>query len=288
MTNRGIVFVNPRSGPSDDTGDEIEGAFDDIEVVECDPGDVADCVTKAAKEGRPWIGIAGGDGTLRGGAERLLEVEGDTALVVVPAGTRNHFARQLGIETIEDSARAATTGQERAVDVGDVNGHAFLNNSSIGMYPKVVLRREAHERRMPKQVAQLVAVWEQVRHGHRFAATIDGESMRTWMVFVGNGRYGDGLLNLTERAAVDDNCLDVRVVRADRPLARTRVVAALLLGRLSKSPLLVRRTCDTVTVDVGRDTVEVALDGEVETITPPLIYRVRPGALHVLVPPAED
>ena len=65
MTNRGIVFVNPRSGPSDDTDDDIAGAFEEIEVVECDPGDVADRVASAAKDGRPWIGIAGGDGTLR-------------------------------------------------------------------------------------------------------------------------------------------------------------------------------------------------------------------------------
>src|SRR5947209_17229486 len=117
---------------------------------------------------------------------------------------------------------------------------------------------------MPKRVAQLVAMWEQVRHGHRFVATIDGQRERVWMVFVGNGRYGDGLLNLIERESLTDSCLDVRVVRADRPLARTRVLAALFTGRLSRSPLLERRTCEDVTIDVDRAAVEVALDGEVE------------------------
>lgn len=280
----GIVFVNPRSGSADDGS--LADAFDSSEVVACDPAKVAECVDAARADGRPWVGIAGGDGTLRAGAGRLLD--GTTPLLVVPAGTRNHFARQLGIETVDDAAGLTTGAEQRQVDVGDVNGCTFLNNSSIGLYPMVVLRREAHERRMPKQLAQLVAVWEQVRHGHRFTVSIDGARIRVWMVFVGNGRYGDGLLNLTTRESLDDTCLDVRVVRADRPLARTRVVAAVLLGRLSRSPLLDRRTCDTVTIDVDRATVDVALDGEVETLTPPLVYRVRPKALRVLVPPPPD
>lgn len=276
MTGDGVVFVNPRAGDGKD--DALFEAFSGHEIVESRPDDVPKRVSEAVSEGRPWIGVAGGDGTLRAAAERLLD--GPTSLLAVPAGTRNHFARQLGIATFDDAVRAVD-GPEQAVDVGAVNDRAFLNNSSIGMYPMVVLRREAHERRMPKHLAQLVAMWEQVRHGHRFTVSIDGMAMRVWMVFVGNGRYGEGLLNLTEREALDDNCLDLRVVRADRPFARTRVVVALLLGRLSRSPLLERRTCETVTITMDRARVDVAVDGEVVSLESPLVYRIRPRALRV-------
>jgi undecaprenyl-diphosphatase len=105
------------------------------------------------------------------------------------------------------------------------------------------------------------------------------------MVFVGNGRYGEGLIDLADRESLDSNELDVRVAVAEKPLARLRLLLALLFGRLARSELLERMTTSEVTIDIeGRGTVEVALDGEVERLETPLRYRSLKGELSVLVP----
>jgi undecaprenyl-diphosphatase len=279
----GIIFMNPAAGPDDLSADELRSRFEGHEVVECDPGEVAKRAGDAIGAGVDFIGVAGGDGTIRCVAEQL--VDSDVPLLPIPAGTRNHFAKDLGVCEIDDAVRAAS-GRVVRVDVGEVNGYRFVNNSSIGIYPQIVVRREAHERRLPKGIANIVAVWEQIRRrGQRFTVDVDGQPHRAWMVFVGNGRYGEGLIDLADRESLTENTLDVRVALGDKPAARLRLLLALLLGRLSKSKLLVDTTRPDVCIDIeGRTRVEVALDGEVETLETPLRYRSLEGALAVLVP----
>ena len=205
-------------------------------------------------------------------------------LLPVSAGTRNHFARDIGLGDLDAAASAAESGMVRMVDVGWVNDRCFINNSSIGLYPKIVIRREAHERRMPKALATVVAAFGQLRRNDRITVTIDDHRHDAWMVFVGNGRYGEGVLDLADRESIDDNALDVRIARADRPLARLRIVAALLLGRLASSQAIEQFTCTSTTLRVGRAEVEVALDGEVEAPGSPLAYTSDAASLPVLVP----
>lgn len=278
----GIVFMNPTSGP-DDTGDEVRERFSGHTVEETDVDNLAKQVNAAIEDRPDFIGVAGGDGTIRTVAQEL--VGGDVPLLAIPAGTRNHFAGDLCIDSIETAAAAVTTGTTRRIDVGRVNGHIFINNSSIGAYPKIVIRREIHEKRVPKRIANIVAAYEQLRHGRRLAITIDGDSLSIWLSFIGNGRYGDGLWDLADRETLDENVLDVRVVHADRPLARLRVVGALLLGRLARSPLITTHTTADVTIELNRAEVDVALDGEVEKLRPPLHYESIGRGLLVLVPP---
>ena len=236
----------------------------------------------SAIAGRPnFVAVAGGDGTLRAAAQGLLGT--GVPLLPIPGGTRNHFALAVGVCDLETAAKAAD-GPVRYFDVGEVNGRCFLNNSSVGLYPALVVRRESYERRMSKLRAQLSAAWEQMRHGRRFRLRMRGEWHRAWLVFVGNGCYGDHLLDFTDRESVGEGVLDIRLVLADRPLARTRVVLALLWG-LNASPLIVRDTCPAAELGLAVETVEVALDGEVERIEAPLRYSVRRGALAVRVPP---
>jgi undecaprenyl-diphosphatase len=206
----------------------------------------------------------------------------------VPLGTRNHFAKDVGIRSLDDAV-AAVGGKVRRIDVGEVNGHQFVNNSSIGIYPRIVVRREAHEHRLPKGVASLVAAWEQIRRrGQRFHVTVGDERHTAWLVFVGNGRYGEGLIDLADRESLDDNELDVRVVKADKPMARLRLVGALLAGRLARSPLIERTCAAAVEIDLERRAdVDVALDGEVRRLSTPLRYRSHRGSLAVLVPPQD-
>ena len=279
----GIILVNPAAGPDELSPDELRERFLNADVVECEPAEVAERTAEAVQRGVDFVGVAGGDGTIRCAAECLAGT--DVPLLPIPAGTRNHFAKDVGVCELDDAVDASK-GVVVRVDVGDVNGNRFVNNSSIGIYPRIVVRREAHEKRLPKGIANVVAVWEQVcRRGQRFGVEVDGRQYRAWMVFVGNGRYGEGLIDLADRESLDGNELDVRVALADKPMARVRLLLALLFGRLSRSKLLMRMTTAAVTIDVdGRAEVEVALDGEVERVETPLCYRSLDGELSVLVP----
>jgi diacylglycerol kinase family enzyme len=277
----GVVFVNPAAG-SELSAEELGGLFPGHRIVECDGGDIPDRVAEAAADRPDFVAVAGGDGTLRGAAQRLLAT--GVPFLPIPGGTRNHFALAVGITDLETAAKAAAAGTVRAVDVGDVNGQCFLNNSSVGLYPKLVVRRESFERVMSKRRAQLRAAWEQIRHGRRFRLEMNGRWHRAWLVFVGNGCYGEHLLDFSDRESVGGGDLDIRLVLADRPLARTRVVLGLLRG-LDTSPLIVRQTCPAVELGLGQGSVEVALDGEVERLETPLRYSVRRAELSVLVPP---
>lgn len=280
----GVVFVNPKAG-SELSSDELQKLFAGHQVVDCPDGDIAGRVDGALAEKPDFVAVAGGDGTLRGAAELLLGT--GVPLLPIPGGTRNHFALAVGVTDLETAAKAAAGGVVRQFDVGEVNGRCFLNNSSVGLYPKLVVRRESYERRMSKQRAQLAAAWEQIRRGRRFRLELWGQRHRAWLVFVGNGCYGEHVLDFSDRETVGGGVLDVRVVLADRPLARTRVVLALLRG-LETSPLIVRDTCDAAELGLAGPGVDVALDGEVERLEAPLRYSVRRGELAVLVPPEGD
>jgi undecaprenyl-diphosphatase len=271
----GVVFVNRHSGRGD-AGDELSRAFAGHRVVVCEGDGLGQAVEQALADGVGFVGVAGGDGSI-GAAAAVLAGTG-VPLLAVPAGTRNHFARHLGIETVADAAAAASVS---TVDLGRVNGRVFVNNSSIGFYAALVRERRRRLKRAPRAVADIAAAWAQARRGHRFPVRVGGVTYRAWLVFVGNGRYGDDLT----RDALDEQTLDVRVMRADAPLARTRAVVALLFGRLGRSPLLVQRLVDAVDIEVlGRAFVDVALDGEVVRLDGPLRYEVLPGSLTVLVP----
>jgi diacylglycerol kinase family enzyme len=279
----GLVLVNPSAGPDDTSAGELAERFAGHDVVECDPGEVAKRAEEAVKLGVDFVAVAGGDGTIRCAAEALAGT--DIPLLPIPAGTRNHFAKDLGIPALDDAV-AAVDGEVRRIDVGRVNDHRFLNNSSIGIYPRIVVRREAHERRLPKGVASIVATWEQIRRrGQRFTVDVDGRRYQAWLVFVGNGRYGEGLIDLADRESLDSNELDVRIALGDKPMARLRLLLAVLFGGLARSPLLERMCVASVDIDVERrGAVEVALDGEVLRMETPLRYCSEAGALSVLVP----
>jgi diacylglycerol kinase family enzyme len=281
----GLVLVNESSG-SGASVDEVKAHFEGFDVEVFQPDGVVERVRAAIDDGVAFVGVAGGDGTIRCVAEVLVGT--DVPLLPIPAGTRNHFARELHIDDIEVASAAAREGTQRVVDVGEVNGRTFLNNSSIGLYPALVVDRERREDRLPKPLANLAAAWQQLWRGHRVTVAVEGRRMRVWNVFVGNGEYGEELATLLLRGSLDANVLDVRVVLADRRFARGRVFLALLLGRLSHSPMVLATTTRDALVEVRHAKARVALDGEVEILDTPLQYRSRPGALHVLVPPAQS
>ena len=168
---------------------------------------------------------------------------------MVPGGTRNHFANDLGICDLPTAAEAAN-GVVRSVDLASVNDTWFVNNSSLGTYPHLVIEREGHENRLPKRLASVVAAWQQLRKGRRMTVDIDGVSCRVWAVFIGNNCYGETLRDLTGRERLDEGVLDLRLAHADRRLSRLRIAGAVLLGRIARSRLIERRAVPSVVIDV--------------------------------------
>ena len=283
------MFVNPRSGPDDSPGvEDIEAALGPlgyvVEPVE-DARRLPDMVSSALERACRSVGIAGGDGTVRCAAQVLAGT--GMPMLVVPAGTRNHFAKEIGIEDLQAAEQAARAGSERKVSVGRVAGQVFVNNASIGLYPALVRHRERHEVGRSKAVAGLIAAFHLARHGQPLLVEVDGVEMSAWLVFIGNGRYGEGFGDLIERDSVDAGVLDVRVIQADRPLARIRVIASVAVGRMTKSSLVMARETKQVSIGVEGRCIDVALDGEVVSLDAPLVFTVEPSSLAVLAPPEE-
>jgi diacylglycerol kinase family enzyme len=278
----GVVFVNPGSGQDGSVGlEEIANALPGFRLVEMDdPGRLGDLLDEALGCGEEPIAVAGGDGTLRGAAEVLAGTS--VAFLPIPAGTRNHFAREVGLEDLDRVAEALASGGRRQVTVGFVNDRAFVNNASIGLYPALVRRRERSS--LPKFVAGLKAAAQLLRHGYPIEVELDGKKLEAWLVFVGNGRYGDGFTDLIERESLDEGILDVRVVLSEPPLSRLRVVIHTLLGRLRKSHLVVAHEAASLSIGVEGRHLDVALDGEVIEMEAPLYFEARRSALTVMVP----
>src|SRR5687767_12592216 len=284
----GVILVNPHSGPDETSPEEVAELFPGSSVRELDGHEVKRQVVDAiaAVEGPAFLAVAGGDGTIRCAAGVVAGT--DLALLPIPAGTRNHFAKEVGIATLEEAAAAAAGGVVTFIDIGEVNGEAFVNNANIGAYPRIVKERDVHVKvkRLSKQTATLVATWTQLRQLHKFTVTVDGDATyRAWMVFVGNGRYGTSLFDVAERESLDDGLLDVRILRADGRLARLRVIGRLLVGRADRSPMAEFDAVESIELALNRPRVDVALDGEIVSMTSPLRFRCRAKALRVLVPP---
>lgn len=285
----GVVLVNPHSGPDETSPDEVAAIFPGSSVRELEGQEVKRQVIEAIESMTTpaFLAVAGGDGTIRCAAGVVAGT--DLALVPIPAGTRNHFAKEVGIATLEEAAAAAAGGEVTLIDIGEVNGEAFVNNANIGAYPRIVKERDVHvhAKRFSKQTATVVAAWTQLRELHKFNVKVDGgTTYRAWMVFVGNGRYGTSLFDVAERESLDDGLLDVRILRADGGLARLRVIARLLVGRADRSPMAEFDAVQSIELALDRTQVDVALDGEIVSMSSPLRFRCRAKALRVLVPPA--
>jgi diacylglycerol kinase family enzyme len=239
---------------------------------------------------RPPLWVAGGgDGTVARVARLALE-EG-AELGVLPLGTRNHFAKDLGVPLELDAAVAALArGDTRRVDVGDVDGELFLNNASLGLYTRFVLRREFEERRPgPKLWPALAkAAWHALRTARDLEVTlhVDGgaRTVRTPILMVGNNRYDLEGLDRGTRARLDEGVLSVHALRPRPRAALAWFGVRALFGRVCVPEDLDTWVTDTLRVAARHARTDVALDGEVRRLPAPLRFAVRPGALRVRVP----
>jgi diacylglycerol kinase family enzyme len=292
---RGVsVIINERSGPAarPEAGPEIQSLFEKhnmrvrLERVR-DPGDLAARARQAASR-HDLLVAAGGDGTVS--VVATVAVSTGTRLGVLPMGTLNHFAKDVGLPLeLEEAVKAIVAGRVHHLDVGEVNGRIFVNNSSVGLYPRMVWEREAEERRGHRKWAAFGIAMLNTWRNYRLTAArldVDGSatSVRTPFIFVGNNEYTAEGFRLGGRSRLDQGRLSIFVApECGRFEILSLPVRALTGGLQADAPPFLGFQADTVTVDVTHRRISVAIDGEVAMFAPPLVYRIRPRALEVIV-----
>lgn len=230
----------------------------------------------------------GGDGTVSCAAGRLAGKS--TALAVLPLGTLNHFAADLGIPSVwRDAVAALAQGQIRTVDVAEVNGRIFVNNCALGSYPEAVKRRDAlrQTKGHGKWAAMALAsfsVWRELRR-MRVRIEIAGATLqrRTAFVLVANNRYRGHVLGASLRPRLDEGKLWLYTTRAHRSSELIRMLWQGVTRPIDEADGLEVEAAAELTIRSDRS-MPVAADGEIIGVKSPLQFRVRPGALRVLAP----
>jgi diacylglycerol kinase family enzyme len=294
-----LVVENTRSGTAGETdgSERLRKAFRvagiAADFVEASTGaDIAALVDDALQAGHRMIVAAGGDGSVSATAARLLGT--DAVLGVIPFGTLNHFAKDIGIpHDIEDAVVTLKCGVVRAIDVAEVNGRPFLNNSGIGLYPKLVREREEiRSLGYRKSVALLRALVPTLRNLPltRVRLHAGGQTLErgTPFVFVGNNVYELEGLKLGSRLRLNGGELCVCVAHRVGAWGVARLAASALLGRLRSARDFDVFRAREVWVDATVASLPVSLDGEVAQLETPLHYRIRPAALKVVAPRRES
>jgi diacylglycerol kinase family enzyme len=287
------VFVNPRAGSAERVREALEasGGFD---VRETDPRSLTAEIERAVRAGVPRIAVAGGDGSIAAAAAVLAGTA--TELAIVPGGTLNHFARDLGIPVAPDeAAELARRGDARPVDVARVNDRVFLNTSSVGAYVVFVRARERLERRVGYRIASLFAALGTLGRLRTFRVELEVEgtqrSYATPLVFVGVGERELRLPMLGSRLPDGQRGLHLLIPRASTTLALARLaLGAIVRGvrPLSSGNQLDSFMVETCRVTMRRPRGNVATDGEITPLMAPLTYRLERGALRVVTPPEHD
>ncbi|MEO6224397.1 MAG: diacylglycerol kinase family protein [Sphingomicrobium sp.] len=262
----------------------VEGKVELIEGAEC-----AERCRAAVDAGAPMVIVGGGDGTISAAASALADSR--TMLGVLPLGTLNHFARDLGLPSdLEEAARVIASGHHRSVDVAAMNDRVFINNSAIGLYPKMVIDRDVQQRRLgrSKRLAMIVAsVRTLVRFNHhRLTLTVNDEkaTVATPLLFVGNNDYRIDIGAAGKRDSIEDGQLCVLVMRKKTRAGLLAAAIRALLNRSRDDDMVRLDGVERLRVASRRPQVAVSLDGEVIHFAPPLDYRIRKKALKVIAP----
>ena len=219
----------------------------------------------AAAKGAKVLGVMGGDGTVNCAAG--IALQHGIPLAVVPGGTLDHFAGEVGVREVADVIAAVRDGSAVEITVGsadpDGKDHYFLNTFALGIYPELVKEREKHEKSIGKWPAMALAMAKTLRGAEPVFVEVDGQPRRLWTLFAGNGHYHPAGFAPSWRERLDDGCIDVRLIDADHHFSRLRLVLAVLTGRLGQSRVYEQRLVGTLPVRSRQGGLHMARDGEV-------------------------
>jgi YegS/Rv2252/BmrU family lipid kinase len=252
-------------------------------------GDIGRLAREALKSRPPVVVAGGGDGTLNAVAEVLRGT--DTALGILPLGTLNHFAKDLGIPLELDAAvRTIAAGRRMAVDAGDVNGKCFLNNSSLGLYPDAVRERKQQQHRLgrSKRAATIWATLAALGRARLLDLRLQLEdrehACRAPFVFIGNNQYQMEGFNIGTRERLDAGRLSIYTTQRCTTGGLVMLLLHALFGRLKQARDFTALRARILRVETPQKRLRVATDGEVSVMETPLQFEIRPRSLNVIVP----
>jgi diacylglycerol kinase family enzyme len=249
--------------------------------------DAADLATRAADRGATALGMAGGDGSLA--AIAAVAHERELPFVCIPFGTRNHFARDAGLDRDDPvGALEAFSGLERRIDIGSVGDRFFLNNVSLGLYASFVRdpRRQTRNR-MLAFLRMAPAALGRSRRPLELSFDIEGsrETRSALIVLVANNGYElESLAELGERQSLDSGLLHAYVVEAGSRRELLGLLAQAAIGRATRAESLVERSASAFRLEASRPRVHAAIDGEPVLLDSPLDFELRPRGLRLLLP----
>jgi diacylglycerol kinase family enzyme len=265
----------------------------DAEVRVVPGSELQTAAEAAVKSNIDVLIVGGGDGTLSTAAGVL--VNQSVPLGILPLGTLNHFAKDLGIpQDLAGAAKVIAENHVIKIDVGDLNGRVFVNNSSLGIYPYMVLNRDSQRKRygFGKWKAMFYAILKVFRRFPMVEVKLSTDSVavvrKTPLVFVGNNCYQLDLFNIGKRSCLNGGELSLYVANAKTRWGLIKLIVRALFGRLKQSRDFETFNLVDCTIESRRRLLHVSADGEVHTVQPPLNYRVRPGELRVCVPKLSD
>lgn len=290
------VIINRGGGTARALGEKLETQIVDAFAAANQPIDLH--LVEGANIGRaidrfagaPVVAVGGGDGTI-GHAASQLHGSG-SALAILPLGTRNHLAKQLGLPAtgpadLPEIAKIIAAGKRAKIDLARAGERIFVNNASIGIYTRLVRKRDRHWG--PKWLATIPATWSVLRHlrDQHFTLTVDGtaQDLRTAMLFIGNNRYSLDSGSVGERAALDEGIMSLFAVAEKTVPQLVGFGLRTALGKVDEArDFHVLSDARTLVIDRRRHgAVAVAFDGEVELMPVPLTFEILPAALEVIV-----
>jgi diacylglycerol kinase family enzyme len=251
-------------------------------------GEIDAAMQRAVEDACDTLVVGGGDGTINCGASAVVGRK--IPLGVLPLGTLNHFAKDLGIPLdLDEATKVVLDGVVCQVDVGEVNGRVFLNNSSLGVYPAIVRLRERYRTKVRgKWIAALWAGLTVLRRNPFMAVRIvvEGEKIvrRTPFLLVANNEYRMSGIHAGTRESLARGRLALYVLNAERRPGLLRLAWEVLLKGAERAKEIDLIMVEEATIETKRRRRQVATDGEVFTLESPLRYRMRAGALRVHVP----
>jgi undecaprenyl-diphosphatase len=230
--------VNPASGSGNGARvvDQVRAELPQAEIVELGPDDDPEQALRSAAARAEVLAVGGGDGTVATAA--AVAVEAGLPLAVFPAGTLNHFAKDIGCDTVGKTVEAIRRGNAASVDLVCLNeSQIVINTASIGAYPTFVRQREKLEKRIGKPLAGFYAMLHTLRSDQPVRIRYDNKTLLTSLLFLGNSLYLPTGFTPSRRSRMDDGLIDVRILEAGRRFATARILIALAFGRLQRSPL---------------------------------------------------
>ena len=287
-----LVLVNPKSGiDGQDPTEDARHAWPKAEILYPDPDRDLIAQLESEIDARGTVralGVAGGDGTVA--AVAAVAAERDLPLALIPAGTLNHFARDVGVSSMPDADAATEVGNAVGIDLGEVevkeaDGDTthrwFVNTASLGGYPEMVRLREKLQQKHPKWPSAAIALARTLRHARPLTVRLNGKLTQVWLLFVGNGTYAPKGFAPSRRPALDTGLLDVRYLRADLPYSRARFLLAMVTRSLAASHVYQELDVAELDVELLDGHRRVATDGEVGPLGTRFRFRSRPSALTI-------